>query len=63
MSLKFVHCCPIEYDISNESIWSTDATLTHTATSDQSGTGSNGNEGVFYTFQISWNGASQSDVA
>ena len=43
-------------------ILSMDGTLTGTTTPDQSGSGSNGNDRVLHTSQISRTGASQSDA-
>ena len=54
---------PIKYkSFLNRSIWPIYETLTGTTTSGQSGPGSNGNEGVFHTTQISRTGVSPSDV-
>ena len=47
--------------MSNSSIWPIDRTLSGAATSGQSGSGSNGTEGVYNIPQSSKAGASQSD--
>ena len=44
------------------SIWSIDRTLTSTTIPGQSGPGSNGNEGIHHTPQITKTGSSQLDV-
>ena len=46
----------------DRSIWPTDGILAGTTTLNQSWLGSNGNEGVLYTLQISRTGASLSDA-
>ena len=58
-----VSSIPIEYEQSlNRTISPIDKTLTGTTTSDQSGSGSNGNEELFYTPEISGSGVLSSDV-
>ena len=46
----------------NRSIWPIDKTLTGTTTVGESGTRSNGNEGVLHTAEISRPGASPADA-
>ena len=54
---------PIEYEqFLNKSKWPMDGILTGTTTLDYSGPGSNGNEEVFHTPQISRTRASQPDA-